>query len=316
MQGPAPAEEHSPQRTGLAFGLIAYGLWGVFPVYFSLLDPVSPLEVLANRIVWSFVLLIAIVIVTRSWGDVTRLVGSGRTLALLAIAAVFLTINWGTYVYAVSIDRIVESSLGYFINPLVSVALGVVVLKERLRPLQWTALGIALFAVLELTWSYGQVPWIGLVLAFSFGIYGLVKKLVGAKAMPAMVIETSMLLPFAASYLIFAELSGGASLVTDGPWLTLLLVLLGPVTVIPLLAFNGAATRIPLSVLGLMQYLTPTIIFLIGVFGFREAMTSSRWIGFAIIWIALVIFAIDAWRASRGKRASDARDRLAIAEPD
>jgi len=281
-----------------------------------LLDAVSPIEILAHRIVWSFVLLMGIVLVTRSWSEVRALTRSGKTLAMLGVAAVFLTINWGTYVYAVSIDQIVESSLGYFINPLVSVALGIIVLKERLRPLQWTALGIALLAVLELTWSYGHIPWIGLALAFSFGLYGLIKKLVGAKAMPAMVVETTVLLPFALGYLLIAEAAGMAAFASGGPWLSVMLVLLGPVTVIPLLAFNGAATRIPLSVLGVMQYLTPTIIFLVGVFGFRESMTSSRWIGFAIIWLALVIFAIDAWRAARGSRVPSPQAQLAVAEPD
>ena len=307
---------HSIERTGIVYGLIAYGLWGVFPVYFSLLDAVSPLEILAHRIVWSFALLVIIVLITRSGSQVAELTRSSRTLVMLGLSAVFLTINWGTYVYAVSIDQIVESSLGYFINPLVSVALGIVVLKERLRPLQWTALGIALLAVLELTWSYGHIPWIGLVLAFSFGLYGLIKKLVGAKAMPAMVVETTVLLPFAAGYLVIAEASARAAFLTGGPWLSVMLVLLGPVTVIPLLAFNGAATRIPLSVLGVMQYLTPSIIFLVGVIGFRESMTSSRWIGFGIIWVALVIFAVDAWRTSRGSKADDSQARLAVAEPD
>lgn len=216
-QVPEGTKTRSPQRTGLAYGFIAYGLWGVFPVYFSLLDAVSPLEILAHRIVWSFILLIGIVLITRSWSQVRVLTRSGRTLAMLGLAAVFLTINWGTYVYAVSIDQIVESSLGYFINPLVSVALGILVLKERLRPLQWMALGIALIAVLELTWSYGHIPWIGLVLAFSFGLYGLIKKLVGAKAMPAMVVETTVLLPFASGYLIFAEAAGMAAFLSGGP---------------------------------------------------------------------------------------------------
>jgi chloramphenicol-sensitive protein RarD len=286
----------------------------VFPVYFALLDSVTPWEIIADRIVWSFVLLAGIIMLRRSWPEVAGLIRSKRTLGLLAIAAIFLATNWGTYVYAVSIGQVVEGSLGYFINPLVSVALGVVVLKERLRPLQWVALGIALLAVLELTWSYSAVPWIGLVLAFSFGMYGLVKKIVGAKAIPAMAVETSVLFPLAAGYLIIAGATGNAVFASQGPLIAILLVLLGPVTVIPLLAFNGAATRIPLSILGLMQYLTPTVIFLIGVFGFDEDMTTSRWLGFAIIWIALVIFAVDAWRSSReGRRV---QDELAVAEPD
>ncbi|MBU6244864.1 MAG: EamA family transporter RarD [Actinomycetales bacterium] len=288
----------------------------MFPVYFALLDSVSPLEILAHRIVWSFVLLAGIVIVTRSWGEVSAIIRSRRTILMLAGAAVFVAINWGTYVYAVSTDQVVESSLGYFINPMVSVGLGVLVLKERLRPLQWLAIGIALVAVLELTWSYGQIPWIGLALAFSFGSYGLLKKLVGAKAIPAMAVETAVLLPIASGFLIISEVASTASFVRDGAGISMLLILLGPITVIPLLAFNSAATRVPLSVLGILQYLTPSVIFLIGVFGFGEAMTGSRWAGFAIIWFALVIFGIDAWRRSRTERTPSIGTALEVAEPD
>lgn len=288
----------------------------MFPVYFALLDSVSPLEILAHRIIWSFILLALIVILTRSWADVTAIARSRRTLMMLACAAVFLALNWGTYVYAVSTDQVVESSLGYFINPMVSVALGILVLKERLRPLQWVAIGFALLAVLELTWSYGQVPWIGLILAFSFGTYGLLKKLVGAKAMPAMTVETAVLLPFASGFLIVMELTNQASFVRDGAGISTLLILLGPVTAIPLLAFNAAATRVPLSVLGILQYLTPTAIFLIGVFGFGETMTGARWAGFAIIWLALVIFGVDAWRRSRAEPAPSIGTTLEVAEPD
>lgn len=288
----------------------------MFPVYFALLDSVSPLEILAHRIVWSFVLLAGIVLVTRSWGEVSAIIRSRRTILMLGGAAVFVAINWGTYVYAVSTDQVVESSLGYFINPMVSVGLGVLVLKERLRPLQWLAIGIALVAVLELTWSYGQIPWIGLALAFSFGSYGLLKKLVGAKAIPAMAVETAVLLPIASGFLIISEVASTASFVRDGAGIALLLILLGPITVIPLLAFNSAATRVPLSVLGILQYLTPSVIFLIGVFGFGEAMTGSRWAGFAIIWFALVIFGIDAWRRSRTERTPSIGTALEVAEPD
>jgi len=263
--------------------------------------------------VWSLVLLGLVLLATRSWADVVPLVRSGRTISLLAIGAVFLAANWGTYVYSVSTDQIVEASLGYFINPLVSVALGILVLKERLRPAQWLALAIAVIAVLELTWSYGSIPWIGLVLGFSFGMYGLLKKMVGAKAVPAMAVETAVLLPFAVTYLVVAEASARAAFISGGPGLSILLILLGPVTVMPLLAFNGAATRIPLSVLGLMQYLTPSFIFLIGVLWFHEAMTSSRWVGFAIIWVALAVFAVDAVRSTRGERRGS---ELSVAEPD
>jgi len=292
--------------------LTAYVLWGLFPFYFALLDSVSPLEVVAHRVIWSFVLLSIILLITKSWSQVRDIVRNRRAAATLAAAAVFLAFNWGIYVYSVATNQLVEASLGYFINPLVSVALGVLLIKERLRRLQWVAVGIAGVAVLELTWSYGQVPLIGLGLAFSFGIYGLLKKVVGAKALPALTIETGSLLPVALIYLVSVELLGIASFASTGWEIGILLILLGPVTTLPLLAFGAAATRIPLSTLGLMQYFTPTFIFLVGIFVFGEQMTPSSWFGFSLIWIGLVLFSVDALRAARSGRMSP----LAVAEPD
>lgn len=292
--------------------MTAYVLWGLFPFYFALLDSVSPLEVVAHRVIWSFVLLSIILLVTKSWSQVRDIVRNRRAAATLAAAAVFLAFNWGIYVYSVATNQLVEASLGYFINPLVSVALGVLLIKERLRRLQWVAVGIAGIAVLELTWSYGQVPLIGLGLAFSFGIYGLLKKVVGAKALPALTIETGSLLPVALIYLVSVELLGIASFASTGWEIGILLILLGPVTTLPLLAFGAAATRIPLSTLGLMQYFTPTFIFLVGIFVFGEQMTPSRWFGFGLIWIGLVLFSVDALRAARSGRMSP----LTVAEPD
>ncbi|MBU6279808.1 MAG: EamA family transporter RarD [Actinomycetales bacterium] len=292
--------------------MTAYVLWGLFPFYFALLDSVSPLEVVAHRVIWSFVLLSIILLLTKSWSQVRDIVRNRRAAATLAAAAVFLAFNWGIYVYSVATNQLVEASLGYFINPLVSVALGVLLIKERLRRLQWVAVGIAGIAVLELTWSYGQVPLIGLGLAFSFGIYGLLKKVVGAKALPALTIETGSLLPVALIYLVSVELLGIASFASTGWEIGILLILLGPVTTLPLLAFGAAATRIPLSTLGLMQYFTPTFIFLVGIFVFGEQMTPSRWFGFGLIWIGLVLFSVDALRAARSGRMSP----LTVAEPD
>lgn len=292
--------------------MTAYVLWGLFPFYFALLDSVSPLEVVAHRVIWSFVLLSIILLITKSWSQVRDIVRNRRAAATLAAAAVFLAFNWGIYVYSVATNQLVEASLGYFINPLVSVALGVLLIKERLRRLQWVAVGIAGVAVLELTWSYGQVPLIGLGLAFSFGIYGLLKKVVGAKALPALTIETGSLLPVALIYLASVEFLGLASFASTGWGIGILLILLGPVTTLPLLAFGAAATRIPLSTLGLMQYFTPTFIFLVGIFVFGEQMTPSRWVGFSLIWIGLVLFSVDALRAARSGRMSP----LAVAEPD
>ena len=287
-------------------------LWGLFPFYFALLDSVSPIEVVAHRVIWSFVLLSIILLVTKSWSQVRDIVRNRRAAGALAAAAVFLACNWGIYVYSVATNQLVEASLGYFINPLVSVALGVLLIKERLRRMQWVAVGIAGVAVLELTWSYGQLPLIGLGLAFSFGIYGLLKKVVGAKALPALTIETGSLLPVALIYLVCVELLGVASFASTGWGIGVLLILLGPVTTLPLLAFGAAATRIPLSTLGLMQYFTPTFIFLVGILVFGEQMTPSRWFGFGLIWVGLVIFSVDALRAARSGRTSS----LAVVEPD
>lgn len=287
-------------------------LWGLFPFYFALLDSVSPIEVVAHRVIWSFVLLCGILLVTKGWSQVREILRTPRAAGTLAVAALFLAVNWGIYVYSVASNQVVESSLGYFINPLVSVALGVLFIKERLRRLQWVAVGIAGVAVLELTWAYGQVPLIGLGLAFSFGLYGLLKKLVGAKALPALTIETGSLLPLALVYLISAELLGAASFASTGWGIGLLLILLGPVTTLPLLAFGAAATRIPLSTLGLMQYFTPSFIFIAGIVVFGEQMTPARWFGFAMIWVGLVVFSADAIRAARSGRNSP----LAVVEPD
>lgn len=261
--------------------------------------------------VWSLVFLLLLTLVTRSWARSLAAARSGRTVGLLAIAAAFLALNWGVYVYAVVSDQVVEASLGYFINPLVSVALGVLVLRERLRPGQWAAVGIALVAVAVLTFSYGRPPWISLILAFSFGIYGLIKKQVGAGSVESLTIETATLAPLALAVMAWFVATGDSALSAGGPSDALLLVLLGPVTAIPLLAFGGAATRIPLSTLGLLQYFTPVFQFLIGVVVFGEAMTPARWVGFLLVWLSLIVMTVDGLRHARTRV-----DDLEVVEPD
>ena len=310
----------SQATTGLIYGGIAYGLWGLFPLYFALLDSVSPVEVVAHRVVWSLVLLAIILWIMRGWRDCFRTMRSTRTFGLLALAAVFLSINWGVYVWAVQSDEVVEASLGYFINPLVSVGLGVVILRERLRRPQWVAVGLAVAAVLVLAFAMGQPPWISLVLASSFGIYGLLKKVVGVGSVPSLTIETVVLAPVALVIILTAIHGGSAGIVQSGPGTTALLVMLGPVTAIPLIAFGAAATRIPLSSLGLMQFLTPTLQFILGITIFHEAMTTGRWVGFILVWIALGIFGFDIIRHARiagatGESPSRIKD-LEVAEPD
>lgn len=271
----------------------------------------------AHRIIWTLVLLVIVITIARTWRTV-RAALNKRTLLILLGAAVFISVNWLVYVYAVDTDQVVQTSLGYFINPLISVALGVILLRERLRALQWVAVGIAVIAVAVLTVSYGTVPWISLTLAFSFGMYGFLKKLARVGSIESLAIETAALAPFALALMAMWEADGQAAFVLDGWQISLLLILLGPITALPLLAFGGAATRIPLSTLGVLQYMTPTMLFLIGVFLFNEAMPTSRWIGFLFVWVSLVVFSIDVYqhgrRTNKSKRA-ELLEEIEVSEP-
>jgi len=302
------------------YGAVAYGLWGLFPLYFVLLDSVSPIEVVAHRVVWSLVFLGIALFVIRGWRNLVRTMRSKRTFGLLALAALFLSINWGVYVWAVQSNLVVEASLGYFINPLVSVGLGVVILRERLRHLQWAAVGLAIVGVIVLAVAMGHPPWISLVLASSFGVYGLLKKVVDVGSVPSLTIETIVLTPVALMIILIALRGGHAGLIKDGPGTTALLMMLGPVTAIPLIAFGAAATRIPLSSLGLMQFFTPTLQFIMGITIFHESMTTGRWLGFIIVWLALGLFGFDLIRHSRSGNVNGYRpsriDTLEVVEPD
>jgi chloramphenicol-sensitive protein RarD len=289
----------------------------MFPLYFALLDQVAPFEVVAHRIIWTLVFLVIVISIARNWASVRRAMNR-RTLLILLGAAVFISINWLVYVYAIATDQVVQASLGYFVNPLISVALGVLLLRERLRRLQWVAVGIAVVAVAILTVSYGELPWISLVLGFSFGMYGLLKKLANVGSTESLVIETAALAPFALALMGVWESNGQAAFALDGWQISVLLILLGPVTALPLLAFGGAATRIPLSTLGVLQYITPIFQFAIGVFIFGEAMPGSRWLGFFFVWSALVVFSSDAYRHSRVRQRSKKQqiiEELEVPEP-
>jgi chloramphenicol-sensitive protein RarD len=283
-------------RRGVILGLAAWTMWGFFPLYWPLLAPAGAVEILAHRILWSMLVMLGVVLVMRKRDSLRATLADRRTRRLLAVAAVLITVNWGTYIYGVNSHHVVETSLGYFINPLVSVLIGVVVLGERLRRMQWVALGIAGAAVLALTVEYGRPPWISLVLAFSFGSYGLAKKKANAGAVESLVVETIVVSPVALAYVVFLGATGASSFVGNGPSHILLMAGTGVVTVIPLLCFGGAATRIPLSTLGLMQYLTPTVQFLLGILFFHEPMPAMRWVGFAMIWFALVVFTASTLR--------------------
>jgi chloramphenicol-sensitive protein RarD len=283
-------------------------MWGFFPLYWPLLEPAAPVEILAHRIFWSLFVVGAVVLVLRKGPSLRRTFADRRVRRLLAIAAVLITINWGTYIWGVNNHHVVETSLGYFINPLVSVLMGVLILGERLRRLQWVALGIATAAVLALTVEYGRPPWVALILAFSFGSYGLAKKKANAGAVESLVIETAVVAPVALAYIVFLTASGVSTFTHHGPSHVALMVGTGVITVLPLLCFGGAATRIPLSTLGLMQYITPSVQFVLGLVVFHEPMPAMRWVGFGLIWLALAVFTWSTLQSRRRNR------RAALAE--
>ncbi|MDT7787348.1 MAG: chloramphenicol-sensitive protein RarD [Pseudonocardiales bacterium] len=284
-------EVHTQGR-GLTYGVVAYVLWGLFPAYWPLLVPAQPVEVLAHRIVWSFVTLAIAVVVLRRWRPFLEL--SGKGWLIVTAAAVLITVNWGTYIYAVNSKHVVEAALGYFITPLVSVALGLIFLKERLRLVQAVAFAVVVVAVIVLTVDYGRLPVISLILAVSFGIYGLLKKKVPLDAISSLTAESAVLAPIAGIYLL--TLGSANTFTTEGTGHTLMILSTGIVTVVPLLLFGAGARLIPLTTMGMLQYLAPVLQFAWGVFIVNEPMPPSRWIGFALVWLALAIFTFDAAR--------------------
>ena len=289
-------------------GLGAYLLWGVFPLYFRQLEPAGGVEIVAHRVVWSVVFIALLLTALRRWPHVRAAAADRRTLLILAGAAVLIAVNWLVYVLAVNSGHVVEASLGYFVNPLVSVVLGVVFFGERLRPLQWTAVGIATVAVLVLTVDYGRPPWIALALAASFGLYGLMKKLVRVEAAPGLFVETAVVLVPAAVFLVVLQATGEGTAVSEGTGHLLLLLSSGIATAVPLLLFAAATRRIPLSTVGLLQYVTPLLQLALGVFVFHEPMPPARLAGFVIVWIALAVFSLDSLRTARAgarRRAAD-----------
>ncbi len=296
-----PDSATSRTSAGLTAGVVAYALWGVFPLYFPLLEPAGPFEIIAHRVVWSLVFCLLTLAVSRSWRRFAELWRSPRTLTLLGVAAVVLAVNWTVYVYGVNSGHVVDASLGYFINPLVTVLLAVAFLHERLRPVQWAALGLGTVAVLVVAAGHGGVPWIAVVLALSFGLYGLIKSRVGARveAAPGLAVETALLTPLAGGYWLWLELHGTSTFAAYGGWHAAALASAGVVTAVPLLLFSAAARRLPLSVVGLIQYLTPVLQFLIGVGVQHEGMSPTRWAGFALVWIALVVLLADGARHRR-----------------
>jgi chloramphenicol-sensitive protein RarD len=292
-------------RAGVLFGIAAYGLWGMFPVYFHALDDAGPIEVVAHRIGWSLLVVLVLLAVTRKLHAIRDLGGDRRTLLLLSVAAVLIAVNWSVYIYAVGAGHVIEAALGYFITPLISVALGMTVFGERLRPAQAGALALGTVAVILLSVYYGGFPWIALVLGVSFGTYGLLKKLADIGAAESLAVETSVLFLPALAVIVVLAWTGGGAFATGDLSLTLLLVLAGPVTALPLLLFAACVTRVPLSIVGLLQYLTPVLQFLIGWLAYDELMSTARWIGFGLVWLALIVLTFDGLRVARRSPVTD-----------
>ncbi|MDG4795336.1 EamA family transporter RarD [Micromonospora sp. WMMD1082] len=292
----------TPLRLGYLYGLGAYLLWGFFPLYFKLLRPAGPLEILAHRVVWSVAFVALLLAAMRNIGLLRALLRRPRALAGIGAAAALIAVNWFTYIYGVNSDRVVETALGYFINPLVVVLLGVLVLRERLRPAQWAALGVGALAVAVLTVDYGRPPYLALVLAFTFGGYSLAKKRLALPAAEGLFVESAVLSLPALVFLGWLGATGGATFGHVSTGHTALLVLAGALTAIPLLLFAGAANRLPLTALGMLQYVAPILQLGCGVLIFHEPMPPARLAGFALVWLALIVFTADALRHARQAR--------------
>jgi chloramphenicol-sensitive protein RarD len=292
-------EEKAKVRSlGLVFGVSAYTLWGLFPIYWPLLEPANPVEIVSHRAVWTLVFCFIILWLTKTLKSTLALLKRPKIVAGLFLGSILISINWIIYIYAATSGHVVEASLGYYINPIVVIATGVLILKEKMRPLQWVSVGVATLGVAVLTVDYGRLPWIALGLAFSWGGYGLVKKQLGLGALEGLSIETLISSGAYLAYLIWLGNQGEGQFGVS--WkITLLFIGGGAVTAIPLLLFNGATNRLPLTLIGLLQYITPTIQFSIGVWYFNEDMPAARWIGFVIIWIALVALALDLVKSGR-----------------
>lgn len=291
-------------RSGLAFAIASYGLWGFLPVYFVALAPSGPFEIVAWRVLLSLVFCAFLIGVTRAWRPFAMLMRDRRVVLIMGLAGLLIFVNWQTYVFAALTEQVVEAALGYFINPVVTVFLGVLVLRERLNVTQWVAVGISIVAVVVLAVGYGQLPWIALVLALSFGFYGLIKKRVAPKvdAVSGLTIETLWLAPLAVAQLIFVAMTTGLTIGTVSAWHTVLLLLAGAVTAVPLLLFASASRRLPLIYMGFIQYFAPFIQFLVGVVVLGEPMPLERWIGFALVWLSLVVLTFDLLGGMRATR--------------
>jgi chloramphenicol-sensitive protein RarD len=293
------SEEKAKVRSlGLLFGVSAYTLWGLFPIYWLLLKPASAIEIVSHRAVWTLVFCFIVLWLTKTLSSTLALLKRPKIVAGLFLSSILISVNWIIYIYAATSNHVVEAALGYYINPIVVIATGVIVLKEKMRPLQWASLGVATLGVAVLTIDYGRLPWIALGLGLSWGSYGLVKKKLGLGALEGLSIETLISSGAYLAYLIWLGNQGQGQFGLS--WgITLLCISAGAVTAIPLLLFNGATNRLPLTLVGLLQYITPTLQFSIGVWYFKEDMPAARWTGFLIIWVALITLAVDLVKSGR-----------------
>lgn len=291
-------------RTGLLCSVAAYTIWGLFPLYWPLLEPAGAGEILAHRMVWSLATVLVVLTVTKRWDWIRPLLRQPKRLGMIALGAGLISVNWGVYIWGVNSGHVVETSMGYFINPLVSIGFGVLVLRERLRVSQWVAVGVGAAAVVVMAVAYGKPPWIALTLAISFSTYGLVKKKVGLGGLESMAAETAVQFLPALGFLLFLGGSGSSTYASEGTGHALLLMGTGAITALPLICFGIAAVRLPLSVMGMVQYLAPVFQFALGLLVFHESMPAERWAGFALIWLALALLTWDALRTARTARVA------------
>ena len=290
---------------GILSGVTAYLIWGLLPIYLKALQVVPALQIMLHRVVWAFIFVLLLILLRKEWSQVKISLRKPRVLITYTLAAILLAINWLIYIYGINSGQVIETSLGYYINPLLSVALGVVFLRERLRPMQWLPVGLAGLGVLYLTLQYGSLPWIALALAFSFGTYGLITKIAPLGALDGLFLETGIIFLPALLYLFFTESKGGGAFGHLGLNMSILLAFSGVLTALPLLLFGRAARSIPLTLLGILQYIAPTMQFLLGIFLYNEPFTLTRLVGFGIIWIALITFTLEGI-FERRKRTSPA----------
>jgi len=280
-------------KKGIWHAIGAYGLWGLLPVYWKFLQHVAAPQLLCHRIVWSFVSLLSVILVTRKWYAFRLAMASRKVLRAYTVAAVLISINWFTYIWSVNAGFIVETSLGYFINPLLSVLLGVIFFRERLRPWQWASIALAGAGVVYLTVAYGSLPWIALVLASTFAVYGMVKKSAPLGSLYGLTLETGVLLVPAVFFLAYSDHAGHGAFLRAGLATDALLLGAGVITAVPLLLFSSAARRIPLSLVGILQYIAPTLQLILGVFLYREPFSSVQLVGFGMVWVALIIYGVE-----------------------